>query len=187
MGENKMKRNILLGAVLVTVVAVLVISCKGGDDNPSAGGSDTTPPIISDGSDATPPPTTSSNLPPDPGEAGKATLAGIDSDNDGVRDDIQIAIFKRYPDDEIKRKALTQNAKALQDAVVAGNSLDTDAIFQASKSVINAVDCLSKKGIDGSFVENNIVNTSERSEAYIEFNSTLNGQFFGDGDENPCE
>jgi len=31
----------------------------------------------------------SSVLPPNPGEAGKATLQGIDSDNDGVRDDIQ--------------------------------------------------------------------------------------------------
>jgi len=28
-------------------------------------------------------------LPPDPGEAGKQTLEGIDSDNDGVRDDVQ--------------------------------------------------------------------------------------------------
>jgi hypothetical protein len=28
-------------------------------------------------------------IPPDPGEAGKATLEGIDSDNDGVRDDIE--------------------------------------------------------------------------------------------------
>ena len=28
-------------------------------------------------------------LPPDPGEAGKLTLAGIDSNNDGVRDDLE--------------------------------------------------------------------------------------------------
>jgi hypothetical protein len=31
----------------------------------------------------------SSSLPPDPGEAGLAILAGIDSDEDGVRDDVQ--------------------------------------------------------------------------------------------------
>lgn len=35
-------------------------------------------------------------LPPDPGEAGKATLLGIDSDNDGVRDDIQRWIVQNY-------------------------------------------------------------------------------------------
>lgn len=35
-------------------------------------------------------------LPPDPGEAGKQTLAGIDSDNDGVRDDVQRYIGVTY-------------------------------------------------------------------------------------------
>jgi hypothetical protein len=39
-------------------------------------------------------------LPPDPGEAGKVTLAGIDSDNDGVRDDIQRYIALTYPNSE---------------------------------------------------------------------------------------
>ena len=52
-------------------------------------------------------------LPPDPGEAGKQTLEGIDSDNDGVRDDVQRYIANRYTrfDD---RAALTQYARALQ-------------------------------------------------------------------------
>lgn len=36
-------------------------------------------------------------LPPDPGEAGKATIAGIDSDNDGVRDDVQRLLAVRWP------------------------------------------------------------------------------------------
>jgi len=36
-------------------------------------------------------------LPPDPGDTGKATLAGIDSDNDGVRDDIERYIWLTYP------------------------------------------------------------------------------------------
>jgi len=35
-------------------------------------------------------------LPPDPGEAGKQTLEGIDSDNDGVRDDVQRWIALNY-------------------------------------------------------------------------------------------
>ncbi|MCF6156788.1 MAG: hypothetical protein E3K36_16465 [Candidatus Brocadia sp.] len=33
-------------------------------------------------------------LPPDPGKAGKETLLGIDTDGDGVRDDIQRRIMK---------------------------------------------------------------------------------------------
>ena len=42
-------------------------------------------------------------LPPDPGAAGKKTVLGIDSDGDGIRDDIQIAVTKLIPDDPYKR------------------------------------------------------------------------------------
>ena len=45
-------------------------------------------------------------LPPDPGEAGKATLEGIDSDQDGIRDDIQRYIALTYPDSQKTRAAL---------------------------------------------------------------------------------
>ena len=39
-------------------------------------------------------------LPTDPGKAGKETLLGIDTDGDGVRDDIQRYIYFTYPDDK---------------------------------------------------------------------------------------
>lgn len=42
-------------------------------------------------------------LPPDPGAEGKKTVLGIDSDGDGVRDDIQIAVTKLIPDDPYAR------------------------------------------------------------------------------------
>ncbi len=47
-------------------------------------------------------------LPPDPGEAGKITLEGTDSDNDGLRDDIQREIFFNYPESERLRMAMRQ-------------------------------------------------------------------------------
>jgi len=136
--------------------------------------------------------TNSSNLPPDPGDAGKATLQGIDSDSDGVRDDVQIAIYERYPNDEPKRNALTQQAKALQEAIISGDSSNSNTINQVSKLVIDAVDCLHEKVGDATseigFLEQKVVNTSDRSEAYIKFNEALNGQFFGGDDtNNPCE
>jgi len=46
------------------------------------------------------------NLPPHPGFKGRKTLLGIDSDNDGIRDDIQIAITRLLPDEPHKRAAL---------------------------------------------------------------------------------
>ena len=53
-------------------------------------------------------------LPPDPGEAGKQTLEGIDSDSDGVRDDVQRYIATTYPQSARARAALSQYAIALQ-------------------------------------------------------------------------
>jgi hypothetical protein len=53
-------------------------------------------------------------LPPDPGEAGKATTAGIDSDGDGVRDDVERWIALSYPNSAKIRSALTQYSKAVQ-------------------------------------------------------------------------
>ena len=47
-------------------------------------------------------------FPPDPGEAGKKTLEGIDTDGDGVRDDLQRWIYARYPNDAKKQSALKQ-------------------------------------------------------------------------------
>ncbi len=54
------------------------------------------------------------NLPPDPGKAGKETVLGVDSDSDGVRDDIQRYIYYTYPENEKVRVVLTQMAKEYQ-------------------------------------------------------------------------
>lgn len=48
---------------------------------------------------------------PDPGEEGKKTLAGIDTDQDGVRDDVQIWINNKYPLNSDLNKAMRQKAK----------------------------------------------------------------------------
>lgn len=56
------------------------------------------------------------SMPQDPGEAGKQTLEGIDSDNDGVRDDLQREIVFMYPGkDEVRRvlRAMVKKAQQL--------------------------------------------------------------------------
>jgi hypothetical protein len=53
-------------------------------------------------------------LPPDPGDAGKADLLGIDSDGNGVRDDIDRYIVFNHPDSARKREALTEVTKTVQ-------------------------------------------------------------------------
>ncbi len=73
-------------------------------------------------------------LPPDPGAAGNATLAGIDSYGDGVRDDVQRYIGLTYPQSAKERAALTQAAMAMQDELTGDSN--------GPKEVGDALDCL---------------------------------------------
>lgn len=56
-------------------------------------------------------------LPPDPGEEGKKTLEGIDSDHDGIRDDLQREIVFMYPERDEVRRVLRAMVKKEQDVI----------------------------------------------------------------------
>ncbi|PIT90930.1 hypothetical protein COU17_03160 [Candidatus Kaiserbacteria bacterium CG10_big_fil_rev_8_21_14_0_10_49_17] len=58
---------------------------------------------------------TGENLPSAPDEKlVDATIEGIDANQNGIRDDVELAIFERYPNDIKIRAALLQYAMALQ-------------------------------------------------------------------------
>ena len=63
------------------------------------------------------------NLPPDPGEAGKATPDGIDADKDGMRDDVQRYIAENWSHSPIAVKQLTALAQQYLRAVHYADSL----------------------------------------------------------------
>ncbi len=55
------------------------------------------------------------NLPPEPDPLLKdATVAGIDANKNGIRDDVELAIFKEYPNSAKTRAVLLQYALVLQ-------------------------------------------------------------------------
>lgn len=54
------------------------------------------------------------NLPLDPGAEADKTIAGIDANRNGIRDDVELAIFKEYPNSAKTRAVLLQYALALQ-------------------------------------------------------------------------
>ncbi|MBU0636744.1 MAG: hypothetical protein KKF89_06040, partial [Nanoarchaeota archaeon] len=55
------------------------------------------------------------NLPPEPNEKlNDLTLEGIDVNQNGIRDDVELAIFKLYPDSARIRSGALQYAKSLQ-------------------------------------------------------------------------
>ncbi|SFV89687.1 hypothetical protein MNB_SUP05-SYMBIONT-5-392 [hydrothermal vent metagenome] len=137
------------------------------------------------------------NLPPDPGKAGKLTIEGIDSDNDGVRDDVQIAIYERHPNAPEKRAALEQQAKAYQKALIAGEAGDTAEIFRVTKEMDRAQYCILEMngGIQNSqareetrAMDMKILNTDARNNADMKYNQALSGNFFSvETIKNPCD
>jgi len=54
------------------------------------------------------------NLPPDPGVLADKTVQGIDANKNGIRDDVELAVFKEYPNSAKTRAVLLQYALALQ-------------------------------------------------------------------------
>ena len=124
-------------------------------------------------------------LPPDPGEAGKATLAGIDSDGDGIRDDVQRYIELTYFGDENinVRKALRQDAEGFQlELLASSNKEESVRLLHARERDGN---CLAGvMGVDasadaGSALQAQILNTEIRSRAWIAFNRNISGEFGG--------
>ncbi len=121
-----------------------------------------------------------SGFPPDPGDAGKKTLQGIDSDHDGVRDDLQRWIYARYPKDEQKRKALSQMAVAYQEhmkkdldetelmAVVDRSEKSIVCLYQTFNGVRADVEC--------GYVKAKAFNTAERTKQFLRFDARLDGR-----------
>jgi hypothetical protein len=128
-------------------------------------------------------PPESGALPPDPGEAGKATVAGIDSDNDGVRDDIQRYIALNFPDSKSTRKALMEYAKACQLFV---HELDDEEKTMRNAEAMNqAITCAfcSLRQQDEGYeifyeIEGKFFNTADRIRAYIKSQNLLGGKIF---------
>ncbi|MDR4498497.1 MAG: hypothetical protein MRK02_11350 [Candidatus Scalindua sp.] len=118
-------------------------------------------------------------MPPDPGKEGKETLLGIDSDGDGVRDDIQRYIYFTYPDDEKLRLGLAYYAKEFQG--VLADADDREAAYEHAIKMARHGECLDYlKGDDSIYIERaldaEILNTRERSIAYITYSDNLGGR-----------
>ena len=79
-------------------------------------------------------------VPPDPGPANDQTLAGIDSNGNGVRDDVERAIAQAYGGAPAEWKAAMQGAQALQQTMVANGNPALAAV--ANDAAMRAGYCL---------------------------------------------
>lgn len=73
------------------------------------------------------------NAPPDPGPENDKTLAGIDSNSNGVRDDIERYIAANYGDSPQKMAYLLQYAKELRPFVSTAMNSPAEALAQSAR------------------------------------------------------
>ncbi len=127
------------------------------------------------------------SLPLDPGEAGKKTLEGIDSDGDGVRDDVQRWIVLNYPNSIKKQEGLKQLTRALSLYILSSNKTQaTEANYQRERAV-GCLYLIDKKdgpnNIDS--LKNKFLNTEQRLLAYYK-SEELKGTSSGIEDSRVC-
>lgn len=121
------------------------------------------------------------NLPPDPGPDADKTVAGIDANHNGIRDDVELAIFKAYPNFAKTRAVLLQYALALQ-MEVTQPMVNTGTVTAVAEDGDRAYACVGKitsrddmkkysEIVDArrKFIEDKQLNTDARKKAQHDF------------------
>jgi hypothetical protein len=113
----------------------------------------------------------SQRVPPDPGEAGKQTLEGIDADGDGVRDDVERWILSTFLNSPREQAVLHQYAVGFGSLLLNADTPDPywHEVILASRCAIGIVDVKDigqiRRHID--IVKSQYQNTEARSRAYL--------------------
>lgn len=120
--------------------------------------------------------------PPDPAQV-DATIEGVDANGNGIRDDVELAIFEKYPNSARIRAAELQYAKALQ--------MEFTAVFN-SETLVNVIEeegrgylCISNDTRTKE-VEELVVNTNSRKQ----FREDIRKKYmasFGLSSKNECD
>ena len=126
------------------------------------------------------------NLPSDPGIEVDKTVQGIDANQNGIRDDVELAIFKEYPNSAKTRAVLLQYALALQMQTIQ-SVFNTDTVVATIQEEDRSYICIGEilikdennkkimeeyfKNADTltKFIENKQLNTEERKKYRTDF------------------
>jgi len=126
-------------------------------------------------------------LPPEPDpELNNATLGGVDSNGNGVRDDVERAIYKKY-DKKLHAVNLMDRAKFLQRTLLEPVE-DAKIIQKDGTRFLNCqlyiedfdenIKSMAWKK-EGEFVDNLTFNTVDRVKKYMDYNIALSGGMYG--------
>jgi len=108
------------------------------------------------------------NLPPKPNQQlNDATIAGFDVNNNDIRDDVELAIFEKYPNSAKMRTAMLQYAQAMQLELTEVNSEETMiAYLQKYGAAYQCLFDLEPSGEKRQEINDLILNTQNRSDQY---------------------
>ena len=101
------------------------------------------------------------NLPSDPGALADATVQGVDANQNGIRDDVELAVFKEYPNSAKTRAVLLQYALALQMEVVQP-MVNTITVTEVVREQSRGFQCVG-----------DIIPDREKQESYEKLNSLI--------------
>lgn len=111
-----------------------------------------------------------SNNDSNPSDPNTATVAGVDTDSDGVRDDVETYIDQTYSDTPT-RNALRQLAKAAQSTMIDAGNAGLSATHAAER--FRAIECLMAQRPNDfpsvfADLRGRILNTTLRTNAYLQ-------------------
>jgi hypothetical protein len=125
-------------------------------------------------------------LPPEPDEIeNNATLEGVDSNGNGVRDDVERKIYAKYPK-KLHRELLLDGARVFQEIM----AQPTEKAIETQKGVSRIIHCEIYLGHldeeihsddwleNGEYIKDLTFNTKERVRKYLDYNIALSGGNF---------
>ncbi|MBU1668722.1 hypothetical protein KKC13_09910 [bacterium] len=116
-----------------------------------------------------------SGLPADPGEEGNVNIEGIDSDNDGIRDDVERHISLRFKN-KPKARAYSYVIAQKYQKLIENPSMSLAQQQGLIVDISEASDCVDKEVVNGSgFTMPYVLNTYARSLAYVRGLKKLKG------------
>ncbi len=124
------------------------------------------------------------NLPPVPNKTeNDSTVAGIDKNNNGIRDDVELTIFQKYPTDIKARAAALQYAMTEQMFLTCVTNTETWKAVAEEDS--RAATCLIDTTANRKEIQNLVNNTQSRKDTRTEvFEWTTS---HGDAPGQPCD
>ncbi len=126
-------------------------------------------------------------LPPDPGSAATATVAGVDVNNNGVRDEVEISISKNVADDNDYAASLTVAAAYQKYLTSSLPTTRSEALkFPSNVACAKAGTGTPYSGDNGAFIMEQTFNTPERK-AIEQSIGALIGPSFRGSELLPCQ